>query len=258
MKILVVPFHAQRASVVLASVVVMILSVVIWLRASHLQNLVSVEQQPTDTPYHPVSMQVTKRPSALFAGDDFTAGYGVVATNAYPYIVCNLIGVNCNVDAQAGTGFVSDGRDYSTGTLRLIDRLPADRMIYEVNVVIVDAGRNDLETPLDVYGQALDQYLREVTRLWPGAKIVVIAPSFLSAEPYSDYSARIPVISQITESFGGVLIDPVAERWYDGIDVSTMEISDNVHPNQEGQEFVANRLAESLRSHGIGQPGATN
>jgi lysophospholipase L1-like esterase len=251
-------FHALRAFVVLASVVVMILGVVIWLRASHVENTAASVQQSADTPYRPVSMKGTQRPSALFAGDDFTGGHGGFARNAYPYIVCSTIGLNCNVDAQSGTGFVNDGRDYATGTFRLIDRLRTDRMIYDVNLVVVDAGRNDLEAQPDVYGEALEQYLREVTRLWPAAEIVVIAPSWLSAEPYSDYTARTSMISQITESFGGVLIDPVAEGWYKGVDVSTKVLSDGVHPNPAGHELIADKFAESLRSHGIGQPGATN
>lgn len=251
-------FHALRAFVVLASAVVTILGVVIWFRASQVENMAASVQQPADTPYDAASMEGTKRPSALFAGDDFAAGFGGVATNAYPYIVCSKIGLNCNVDAQTGTGFVNDGRNYSSGTFRLIDRLPTDRMIYDVNLVVVDAGRNDLEAPPDVYGEAMKQYLTEVSRLWPAAKIVVIAPSYLSAEPSSDYTDRISLTGQIVESFGGILIDPLAEGWYDGVDLSAKVLPDGVHPNQRGQEFIAKKLGESLRNRGIGQAGAAS
>jgi lysophospholipase L1-like esterase len=251
-------FHLLRVFVVLACVAVTILGVMLWLRASHLENTAASVEQFADSPYRPVSMKGTQRTSALFVGDDFPAGYGEVSRNAYPYIVCSSIGLNCNVDAQTGTGFVNDGRDHLTGTFRLIDRLQTDRKIYEANLIIVDAGRNDLDAPTDVYGAALERYLREVSQLWPAAKIVVIAPSHLSAEPYSDYTDRIPMISQIVDSARGILIDPVAERWYVGVDTSALVLPDGVHPNQRGQEFIAKKLGESLLSNGIGQPGATN
>lgn len=250
-------FNALRTFILLASVVVTILGVMIWIRASRVENMAASEQS-ADTPYRIVSMEGTQRPSALFAGDEFTAGYGGIGTNAYPYIVCDSIGLNCNVDAQTGTGFVNMDREHSPGTSRLIDRLPADRMVYAVDIVIVDAGRNDLGTPINAYGEALRQYLSEVSQSWPAAKIVVIAPSFLSPEPGSDYPDLISMISSITESFGGVLIDPVAEGWYQGVDLSTIEISDGIHPNQAGHRLIASKLVESLQSHGIGQSGATN
>ena len=251
-------FHALRTFVVLAFAVVAILGVVIWLRASHVESKAASEQ-PAATPYRIVSMEGAQRPSVLFAGDEFTAGYGGIGTNAYPYIVCDSIGLNCNVDAQTGTGFVNVDRVNSPGTVRLIDRLPTDRMIYAAaDVVVVDAGRNDLGTPINEYGEALQHYLREVKRSWPAAKIVVIAPSFLSAEPDTDYGARISIIRQITESYGGVLIDPVAEGWYQGVDLSTLELSDGIHPNQAGHRLIAKKLTELLIDHGIGQPGATN
>ena len=122
-------FHALRTFVVLAFAVVAILGVVIWLRASHVESKAASEQ-PAATPYRIVSMEGAQRPSVLFAGDEFTAGYGGIGTNAYPYIVCDSIGLNCNVDAQTGTGFVNVDRVNSPGTVRLIDRLPTDRMIY--------------------------------------------------------------------------------------------------------------------------------
>jgi lysophospholipase L1-like esterase len=163
--------------------------------------------------------------------------------------------MNCNVDAQVGTGLVSDGRKFSSDTFRLIDRLPTDQMLYAADVVIVDAGRNDLEVPPTIYGNALEQYLRRVTEIWLGTKIVVIAPSYLSPEPYVDYDARISVISKVVKSFGGILIDPLAEGWYEAANVSILLLPDNVHPNQSGHQFIALKLEQSLLNRGIGKKG---
>jgi lysophospholipase L1-like esterase len=202
-------------------------------------------------------MARTQRPTALFLGDDFAAGNDVIAY-AYPQMVCDLFGLNCNVDAQSGTGFVNDGRNYSTQNSRLIDRLPRDQRIYGADLVIIDMGRNDVEVGPEAFGQAMEQCLREVRRFWPAAQIVVIAPSQLSAEPYPEYADRISIGRQITDSFGGVVIDPVAEGWYDGVDVSTIETSDHIHPNLDGHWLIARNFAESLQRHGIVAPKATN
>jgi len=251
-------FHPLRISIALAAALALILGVVIILRTIQVEKTAASVQQPADSQYRPVPMEGSQRPSALFAGDDFAAGYGEIARNAYPYIVCHAIGLNCNVDAQTGTGFVNDGQDHLTGTVRMIDRLQTDRRIFDVDLVIVDAGRNDGEAPSDAYGSAVAKYLGEVSRLWPAARIVVIAPYYLSSDPSPDYAARIAVISQVVQSVGGLLTDPVAQGWFVGVDTSALVLPDGVHPNQRGQEFIAKKLGESLRSQGFGQSGATN
>jgi lysophospholipase L1-like esterase len=233
---------------VLALVLVAALGVSTWLKMSQVEEAPAADQQPVHSPYRLAPMARTQRPTALFVGDDFPAGY---EGYAYPYAVCDLSGLNCNVDAQSGTGFINDGRAYSTENSRLMDRLPRDRRIYNADLVIIDAGRNDVEAGPEAYGRAMEQYLTEITRLWPTARIVVIAPSHLSAEPDPAYADQISMIGRITASFGGVLIDPVAEGWYSGVDISTIESADHMHPNKDGYQLIAQRLGESLQRHGL-------
>lgn len=251
-------FQTLRSSVVLASIVVLILAAVILSRAADVDNVAESGRGPGDTPYGSVVMEATQRPSALFVGDNFPAGYGGIGRNAYPHIVCYSIGLNCGVDAQPGTGFVNDGRDYSSSTLKMIDRVPKDQKLYDPDFVIIDAGRNDLEAAPPVFGEAVAQYLGQVKRIWPAAKIVVIAPYYLTAAPDADYGARLLLISQIVASHGAILIDPLAEGWYEGDDISVMLQPDGLHPNQAGQEFIAKKLGQSLQNRGIGQSGAAS
>lgn len=251
-------FEALRSSVVVASVVVLILIAVIWFRAVDVDNAAESGPWPGNPPYGPVLMEATHRPSALFVGDNFPAGYGGIGRNAYPQIVCHSVGLNCGVDAQPGTGFVNDGREFSSSTFRLIDRLPTAQKLYDPDFVIIDAGRNDLQIEPPILAKAMAQYLQQVKRIWPAAKIVVIAPYYLSAVPDADYGARISLISQMVKSNHGLLIDPLAEGWYEGVDEFDMVLPDGLHPNQAGQEFIAERLANSLQNRGIGQSGATS
>jgi lysophospholipase L1-like esterase len=244
-----------RLGVALATVVMVALGTILWLRTSQLQNdSIQTGQARINSPYQPVAMAGTQRPTALFVGDDFTAGFGGVGMNAYPYIVCASIGLNCNVDAQPGTGLLDGVDGQAPGAYRLVDRLATDHKAYKADVVIVDAGRNDLDKPTDAYIAALRQYLEKVRQLWPAAALVVISPSYVSAQPEPAYTERMPMIAQVAESAGAILIDPVAEGWYAGTDPSTLLIPEGTYPNQAGHRLIAGKLADSLESHGIGQP----
>jgi lysophospholipase L1-like esterase len=248
-------FSTLRTFAVVVSALVIALSAAIWFRMSHAEDVSSPGLQHVDSPYQPVPLAKVRRPTALFVGDDFTAGFGGIGRNGYPRIVCNAMQMNCNVDAEVGTGFVNDGRDFSSNTFRLIDRLPADEKIYAPDVVIIDAGRNDFEVDPKLFGNALEQYLRRVVRIWPASKVVVLAPSYLSAEAYGDYGTRISVIANAVQSVGAILIDPIAEQWYGRADLSTLLLPDSFHPNQAGHQFIADKLEKSLRDRRIGLEG---
>lgn len=197
------------------------------------------------------AMELTHRPSLLVAGDDFASGYGGIPRNAYPYILCNSANLNCNIDAQSGTGLLNDGRAYSPDVQRLIDRLEKDYRWYNVDLVVIDAGRNDARAPLTSLTEALDKYLTSVDQLWPDAKVVVLAPAQLSKVQEPDYPLRIAAIDDVASRHGGILIDPVAEGWYDGVDLSTIRTEDGLHPTPLGHQLIARRLGESLQQHGI-------
>ncbi len=250
--------QALRLFVGLASIASLVLGCVILFGAANDDSFAGSEWGPREAQYGPVGVEETQRPSALFTGDDFPAGYGGIGRNAYPQIVCYSIGLNCGVDAQPGTGFVNDGREYSSTTFQMIDRLPTDQKLYDPDFVIIDAGRNDHLAEPPVLGEAVARYLRQVKRMWPGTKIVVIAPYYLTTAPDPDHGARISLLSPIVAAQDGMLIDPVAEGWYEGVDESSMLQPDGFHPNQAGHEFLAKKLGESLKKRGIGQSGATS
>jgi hypothetical protein len=199
----------------------------------------------------PASLEFTHRPSLLVVGDDFASGYGGIARNAYPYILCNAVGANCNVDAQTGTGLLDDGRAYSPGMQPLIGRLATDFDRYNVDVVIVDAGRNDSQAPAAALGGALDKYLTRVGELWPDARVVVLGPANLGVEQAPDYPQRIAAIGDVAARHRAVLIDPAAEGWYTDADLSTIRADDGLYPTPLGHQLFARKLGEALQQHGI-------
>jgi lysophospholipase L1-like esterase len=195
--------------------------------------------------------------SVLFAGDSFTAGAGVQSEiDAYPALIARSAGWNVHVDAQGATGFIADGRGTGNGdTSRLIDRLAEDgRRFPEVDLLIIDAGRNDLGYPTEEIAAALSEYVNAARRQWPGVKIVQILPAFLTVRPYDAYPDLWRKMNSSLAAVDGTLIDPFADGWYTGADLASMVIPDKVHPNGQGSSHIAARLLASLRAKGILPP----
>jgi hypothetical protein len=111
--------------------------------------------------------------AALWVGDSFTAGEGalVPAALTYPHLESSRLGWACHVDAQNGTGFVSDGHPASPDCAPLIHRLPDDVRRYTADVVIVDAGRNDVDASIPRLQAAILEYLTAVRTAYPAAPV---------------------------------------------------------------------------------------
>jgi lysophospholipase L1-like esterase len=197
---------------------------------------------------------VADPPSVLFVGDSFTAGTGVQnEVDAYPALVARGARWNVHVDAQGATGFIADGKGTGNGdTSRLIDRLAEDgRQFPVVDLLIIDAGRNDLGYPTEEIAAAMSEYLAKARRQWPEAKIVQILPAFLMSRPYDTYPDLLGRINSSLAAVDGTLIDPFAEGWYTDVNVDSLVVSDKVHPNWLGSAHIADRLLASLRDKGI-------
>ena len=197
---------------------------------------------------------VADPPSVLFVGDSFTAGTGVQKeVDAYPALIARGARWNVHVDAQGATGFIADGKGTGNGeTSRLIDRLAQDgRQFPVVDLLIIDAGRNDLSYPTEEIAAAMSEYLAQARRQWPEAKIVQILPVFLTSRPYDTYPDLLGRIDSSLAAVDGTLIDPFADGWYTGADLDSMVVPDKVHPNWLGNAHIADRLLGSIRDKGI-------
>jgi lysophospholipase L1-like esterase len=196
----------------------------------------------------------TGRPVALFVGDSFTAGTNVENPfDGYPQIITRSAHFDLELDAQGGTGFLNDGRNTGNGdTARLIDRLPLDaKQFPRVDLLVVDAGRNDLQRPINEVAEAISKYLESAREQWPNAIMVLVVPSFISAGPWDGYPQLLAAIRGVLASADVSLVDPVADGWYNGVQPQTLLDYDRVHPNAVGNAFIAERLLGSLRQLGI-------
>lgn len=184
-------------------------------------------------------------PSALFVGDSFAAGTGAPSRDdAHSCLAAVTMGWICNLDAQAGTGFIADGHNNDDTYARLIDRLPATKDKYLADIIIVDAGRNDRRVPSDQLKAAITTYLDALRRAWPKAELVVIEPYFLNnSEPVLPQPVRDHLRAE-TKRLGGHLIDPYKEGW-------VLPGSESKDLDAETHREIAQRLVAALRSAGL-------
>lgn len=185
------------------------------------------------------------RPSALFVGDSFAAGTGAPSRDdAHSCLTAVAMGWICNLDAQAGTGFIADGSNVDDTYERLIDRLPAVKKKYLADIVIIDAGRNDRRAPDERLRASITDYLDAVRAAWPKAQIVVIEPYFLNdPEPVLSSPVREHLAAE-TERVGGHLIDPFKEGW-------VLRDADSKDLDVESHRQIAQRLVAALRGLGL-------
>ena len=172
--------------------------------------------EPT-TPEPTPSASAADEVRSLWVGD----GYTVTACDT-----ATLLDWTCAVDAERGTGFLSDGTSYDPEFATLGDRL-AGLPRAEPDVVVVDAGRNDLgvyATPALL--EAMDDYLSRLRERYPHAALVQIVP-WTSAEPTSD-----PAMTAAVEDLMAA---------YDGQAVAAT-----------GEPLVGRELAVRLRELGVG------
>ncbi|MEV8131333.1 SGNH/GDSL hydrolase family protein [Pseudarthrobacter oxydans] len=189
------------------------------------------------------------RTVALWIGDSYpensnAGGHGY----AYPRLASIKMGWTEGVDAQGGTGFINDGKTNSPSNVPVPERL--DRFTGNPRYVIVDAGRNDAKADFATEtAPAVRSYLDALKAKWPEAKLILVVPYFMTSEKPNTAFAEL--YAEEAVRLGGVVIDPLVEGWLRK-DVSGMMVAnDKVHPNQDGQRYIAEHLAERFKALGI-------
>lgn len=209
--------------------------------------------------------------SALFVGDSYTVGPSSVPDFGYPCLTATNLGWNCNLGSQPGTGYISGGPDHrlprvlgalEVASLNASERLPRLRENFDADVVVLDAGRNDLRFG-PIYLSNMFLYTVERARqTWPTARIIAISPWFIDDPDVEFDSDEGPVrvgdylggkLREVPENNAVTFIDPGALGWFAGEDVSSLLADDGIHPNPEGHKRIAEKLTATLIADGFGQ-----
>ncbi|MCG5431642.1 SGNH/GDSL hydrolase family protein [Mycobacterium sp. MYCO198283] len=194
-----------------------------------------------------------RRTDVLIVGDSFVGGTGTPGVVDYPQLLAEKYGWSVRLDALGGSGYVSRDRN-GVHLPGLIERLPAEQANYPVDLLIVDAGRNDLDVDPAETIPRMQEYLRGARQAWPAAAIVVIKPLYVQPTTPPNYPVLSTAIDTTAAEIKASVIDPVAEGWYTDVDLQSLVISDNIHLSAAGNEYYASRVSAGIERAGIVPP----
>ncbi len=240
----------RRALLVLLSAALLAMTVGVGYAQWRRNDIATHGQEPCST-VPSVGSIFDYRPTLLVVGDSFAGGTGDPTFRPYPHLLGDQLCWNLTVDAQGGTGFVNAAGDGNSRGVPFIDRLARDGQVYNVDYVLIDGGRNDLGLPPAETIPAADKYMKKVRATWPKAKIIVMLPSYVSADEASNYPAVSAGMRRSAEEVGAYVIDPVAEGWYRGKNLAPLFWKDGIHLNAAGNEYYASRITHDMRAMGL-------
>ncbi|MCC6488912.1 MAG: arylesterase [Candidatus Hydrogenedentes bacterium] len=157
-------------------------------------------------------------------GDSITYGYGVKASEAFPAVLGELLGAEVINAGQSGD---------TTGTA--LHRLEDDVLSLEPRLVIVELGGNDFlnKVPKEETFRNMDRIVSACAN--GGAMVVVVhIKTGVWSDPYRDR------FEEIAEKHGALLVPNIMS----GVFGRPSMMYDQIHPNAQGHEMIAGRIAE--------------
>jgi lysophospholipase L1-like esterase len=218
----------------------------------------SAPEAPTAAPHGSPAAQdglYQPNPTLLVVVDSMGAPPDLTITKAYPEIIGEKMGWNVVVDSVGGRGFMANDLS-NVGVNKVVppvmETLKDDADHYKADYILVDTGRNDLGgKEYTAVAVAADEYLTALRAAYPNAKVIVMLPSYISPVKADLYPLIAEPIRQSAERIGAVVLDPVGEKWYEGVDLAPFLFTDMFHLNDAGAQFYAQKILDDLRKLGI-------
>lgn len=181
-------------------------------------------------------------------GDSYTAGsaMGGHAEHGWPALVEARLrseGIQNDVisGAAGAAGYVSRGHDQKGVFSDQVDRVVGvnDRL------VVLFGSRNDELVPAAQLVEAVHKTLSTVQAKAPNAKILVIGPVWVNADPSPGILRNRDILQGAASGIGATFIDPIADRWF--VDHPELIGSDGQQPTNEGHVYLADKIAPLVK-----------
>lgn len=170
-------------------------------------------------------------PTLAVIGDSFSSPDPT--RTSWAELVAQQTGAKLVNLARGGAGYV---RASVTSFPNAATQVPAS-----TDVVVVFGGYNDqgVHRPEDV-GMAARATFTTITRMAPGAALVVVGPQWSNACPTADILRVRDIVAAEAQTAGAVWLDGLGERWF--ADRPYLIGPDMLHPNPAGQSFLAEQI----------------
>ncbi|MCZ4518090.1 SGNH/GDSL hydrolase family protein [Rhodococcus ruber] len=264
------PWRSRLATLGVCVLALIVIAAAATVLIDHYSPAPAPSSSATDTATEPTTDRSSDT-SALFIGDSYTAAQANPSGTGYPCLTATALDWNCNIAAQPGTGYINGGPDHripriigalEVDSTSLIERLPRLRTKFDADIVVLDAGRNDVGFDAVDVGNAFLSTLDQTQQTWPNARIVVIAPWFLASPAIVIDPGTGPIgvgayllgLMRAQPRFDPVtFIDPGALGWFQNEDTFPLRDLDGIHPTDRAHRVIAEKLIPALLANGFGQ-----
>lgn len=181
-------------------------------------------------------------------GDSYTRGsdMGGNGDAGWPVLVEHQLrkqGMNTipTVGADRGSGYAATG---NKGTV-FADQIPKavkpnDRLVVLFGSVNDGGFADDLSV-------VVQRTLADVKTAAPQARLLVIGPAWVDANPPPQVLRSRDVVKSQAEAMGATFVDPIAEGWF--ADRPDLIGSDGMHPTDAGHQYLADKIAPLIAQH---------
>jgi acyl-CoA thioesterase-1 len=182
----------------------------------------------------------TPTKTILVLGDSLSQGFGLTPSEAYPMLLAKKLraaGLNFQVTNASAAGGTTEGG---------LERLPA-HLKRKIDIFIVELGINDAfrGVPVDQIQNNLQQIIDKVKARNPRVR-VVIAGMQLPNHATDDYVYAFGKMFADLAAENGAALVPYLLQSVAGD--PSMNLSDGIHPNADGQKILAETVWHVLES----------
>lgn len=179
-------------------------------------------------------------------GDSYTAGsaMGGVDDMSWPSVTRDQldrqgIPVQFTIAADRGSGYAKAG---GKGTV-FADQIPK-AVSSDDRLVVLFGSLNDGSIPADHLELAVRRTLAGVMSSAPGARVLVIGPSWATASPPPQVLRSRDIVGREARAAGASFVDPLSERWF--VDNPQLIGSDGIHPTDIGHAYLAEKIGPHI------------
>lgn len=197
--------------------------------------------------YRPLSLDYRLHRIAVI-GDSYTTGTdeGGLGPNAWTALAWQTlatrgvrIAANVAAEGKAGYGVPGDhGSVFEDLTARAVK--PGDVL------VVFFGSRNDQGVDPVLLAERVRNTFDLARRLAPSATFLVIGPPWPTADVPAAVLQIRDVLGAGAQTAGAVFVDPIVDRWF--VDRPDLIGLDGVHPNDQGHEYLADKIAPLIRA----------
>ena len=184
-------------------------------------------------------------PTVAIVGASITAGVGPGQPDgSWAALLARQFGWDAVVYGDPGAGYVRPGVHRRGPVAREIAQIGLPGL--DPELVIVQAGHNDMGVPADLEQQRVKQAIAQIRAAAPRAGIALITVFAGRLRRPAAYQTDHSIVQAALAADPAVIImDPLAAGW------KYQRVRDGLHPTAAGSAWIAGQVARILQAHGV-------